>query len=252
MFVVTIDNFMNTITPVDILAFGVHPDDVELSASGTLLRHKALGYSFGLCDLTQGELGTRGDAETRKKEALDSAKYMQAAFRVNLGLADGFIQHDEATIRVISAVIRAAKPKIVLANALDDRHPDHGRSAKIVQDACFYSGLEKIKISDQDGNPLLKHRPQAVYHYVQDKNIEPDFVVDITDYIEQKFEAILKFSTQFYTIGMEGPATPISGKDFMDFLRAKNKSYGRSIQVDYAEAFNVARLPGVSDLFDLV
>jgi N-acetylglucosamine malate deacetylase 1 len=242
---------MHKVSEVDILAIGVHPDDVELSAMGTLIKHKSMGYTFGLCDLTMGELGTRGDAETRLNEAEESAKISGATFRVNLGFEDGFIQHDKETIIGIAKLIRRSKPKIVLANAIRDRHPDHGRAAKITQDACFYAGLPKIEIKDYDGSQIPAYRPAHVYHYVQDMNIEPDFLVDISDHIEAKFEAIKCFKTQFFSENMEGPKTPISGKDFMEFLRSKNNSYGRAINAEYAEGFNVVKTLGVDDLFDL-
>jgi bacillithiol biosynthesis deacetylase BshB1 len=237
---------------VDILAIGVHPDDVELSACGTILRHIQAGYSCGLCDLTMGELGTRGSGPQRLLEAEESRKLMNAAFRVNLGMADGFFQHSEENVRKIIKVIRSCKPKIILANALSDRHPDHARAAKLISDACFYSGLAKIEILDDDGSSLATHRPNAVYHYIQDRNLKPDFVVDITDFMDLKLKCIQAFSSQFYTgDDDDGPKTPISSKQFFDFIKSKNATYARDIQVDYAEAFNVARTPGVTDLFDL-
>lgn len=241
---------------VDILAIGVHPDDVELSSCGTLLRHADLGYTFGLLDLTRGELGTRGSAEVRTVEANNSAKLMGAAFRENLDLPDGFMQYGEESIRKIISAIRKARPKIVLANALDDRHPDHGRAAKIITDACFYSGLLKIETLDENGKPQEKWRPQALYHYIQDRNRKPDFVVDITDYLEKKMACIRSFESQFddhkenkYSAEAK---TPISGADFMAFVQAKGRSFGREAGFTYAEGFEVARYPGVRDLFDLV
>lgn len=238
---------------VDILAIGVHPDDVELSCVGTLLKHIDMGYSVGLCDLTQGELGTRGSAAERLVEASNSQQLMGAQFRVNLGLEDGFIKHDKETIIAIARVIRQCKPQIVFANSIDDRHPDHGRAAKIAQDACFYSGLAKIEILDMEGNILPPTRPKAVYHYIQDRNLIPDFVVDITPYFKKKMECILQFKTQFYS-GPEdnAPATPISGADFIEFIDAKNRALGRDIQATYAEGFKVARTMGVNDVFSLI
>ena len=241
---------------VDILAIGVHPDDVELSCSGTLLRHLAHGKSVGLLDLTRGELGTRGSAEIRDQEAADAARIMGATFRKNLRMADGFFQYSPENIKKIITVLRTHQPEIVLANALDDRHPDHGRAAKLVADACFYAGLVKIETRDEDGNIQDRWRPKALYHYIQDRNLEPDFVVDITDFIDKKFELIRAFRSQFYIPEAaeykKELDSPISGKDFMDFLRAKAASYGRVASFKYAEAFNVSRTIGVNSLFDLI
>jgi bacillithiol biosynthesis deacetylase BshB1 len=243
------------IMTVDILAIGVHPDDVELGSSGTLLRHAELGYSFGLLDLTRGELGSRGSGKIRTAEAYNAAEMMGAKFRENLDMADGFMVYNEDNLRKIITVIRRCQPKIVLANALDDRHPDHGRAAKLVADACFYSGLIKIETFGDDGQPQEKWRPNAVYHYIQDRNRKPDFVVDITDYLKKKMECIRCYKSQFddheSNEYQEEVKTPISGKDFMAFIEAKGRSFGREAGYDFAEGFEVARYPGVSDLFDL-
>jgi N-acetylglucosamine malate deacetylase 1 len=239
---------------VDILAIGVHPDDVELSCVGTLLKHIESGYSVGLCDLTMGELGTRGSGELRLVEAENSRQIMGADFRVNLGMADGFFQNNEDNLRKIICVLRSSQPEIVLANAIRDRHPDHGRAAKLVSDACFYAGLRKIETSDDEGKVQEVWRPKAIYHYIQDRNLKADFVVDISPYIDKKIECIKAFSSQFFMgEGKDtGPQTPISSKDFMDFVKSKNAAYGRDIQVSYAESFTVERTPGVNDLFDLI
>jgi len=239
-----------TINKIDILAIGVHPDDVELGASGTLLKHKDAGYTFGICDLTQGELGTRGSGALRLIEAERSSKILGAQFRVNLGMKDGFFQHDEESIRKIISVIRACQPKIVLCNAPKDRHPDHGRASKLVSDACFYSGLVKIKTT-ANGTLQTTHRPDAVYHYIQDRSIKADLVVDISQYIDQKIEAIMAFSSQFYDPKSNEPETPISSKNFIEFVKAKNKTYARDIQVEYAEGYTVERVIGIENLFDL-
>lgn len=240
---------------VDILAVGVHPDDVELSAVGTLLSHIDQGYSVGLLDLTRGELGSRGSAEIRTREANDAAAKLGARFRENLDLPDGFIRNDEATIRKIITAIRRCRPRIVLANALDDRHPDHGRAARIVADACFYSGLIRIETTGEQGNPQEKHRPDAVYHYVQDRNRRPDFVVDISPYLRKKMEVIRCYRSQFddheKNEFSEQPSTPISGADFMAFIEAKARSFGREAGFEFAEGFEAARYPGVTDLFVL-
>ncbi|MDF1696884.1 MAG: bacillithiol biosynthesis deacetylase BshB1 [Saprospiraceae bacterium] len=237
---------------VDILAIGVHPDDIELGCGGTLLKHIALGKKIGLVDLTQGELGTRGTAETRKEEAEDSKNIMGALVRENLKMADGFFQHTEENILKICRVVRKYKPEIVLANAISDRHPDHGRASKLTSDACFYSGLAKIEITDEDGSILEPWRPKAVYHYIQDRNLKADFTIDISNYMEKKMKCILAYKTQFNLTDYEGPKTPISGKSFMDFVRSKHQTYGRDINASYAEGFTVERTIGVRNLFDLM
>ena len=236
---------------VDILAVGIHPDDIELSCSGTLLKHIHLGYKVGLCDLTKGELGSRGTPELRIEEAENAMKSMQAQFRFNLEMEDGFMAiNKENTLKLIE-IIRYCQPRIVLANAISDRHPDHSKAAKFIREACFFSGLIKIETSF-NGSPQKAWRPEAVYHYIQDRNIPADFVVDISDFIDKKMELIMEFKSQFFAEDMTGPQTPISSKSFLDFIRAKNKSYGRDIGADYAEAFTVNRDIGVKDLFDLL
>ena len=239
---------------VDILAIGVHPDDIELSCSGTLLKHLRMGKTIGLLDLTAGELGTRGSGPLRLIEAADSAKMMGASFRKNLGMADGFFEYSKENILKIIPVIRESQPTIILANSLNDRHPDHGRAAKLVADACFYSGLMKIETLDSQGNKQERWRPKALYHYIQDKALKPDFIVDITEHIEQKFELILAFKSQFFIANEEDKemSTPISGKDFQEYLRATSRTFGRPAGMEYAEAFKVDRTLGVSNLFDLV
>ena len=242
---------------VDILAIGVHPDDVELSAGGTLLSHIERGYTVGLLDLTRGELGSRGSAEIRTREANDAATKLGARFRENLDLPDGFSTYDEGTLRKIITVLRRCRPRIVLANALGDRHPDHGRAAKIVADACFYSGLLKIETHDELGKPQEKHRPDALYHYIQDRDRgrEPDFVVDITGHLQKKMDIIRCYRSQFddheNNEFKDQPSTPISGADFMAFIEAKARHFGREAGFDFAEGFEVNRCIGVEDLFGL-
>ena len=238
---------------VDILAIGIHPDDVELSCSGTLLKHADLGKSFGILDLSRGELGTRGNAELRRKEALKAGEILGAAFREQLDVPDGMFLVEPREWMKIIPVIRWCQPEIVLCNAPEDRHPDHGRASRLVLEACFYAGLARIETVWKDDKPQKKWRPRAVYHYVQDKHLEPDFVVDTTGYWDKKLEAIQAFSSQFYLPkqGEEGPQTPISGKQFIEYLDAQDKVFGRSIQADHAEGFIAARTPGVKDLFDL-
>lgn len=242
---------------VDILAIGAHPDDIELSCVGTLLRHMDQGKAVGLLDLTRGELGSRGSAKLRDEEAAKSAKLMGAKFRKNLDMGDGYFEYNRLNVNRIIHVIRECKPDIVLANAIDDRHPDHGRAAKLIVDACFFSGLTKIETNNKKGKPQKAWRPKAVYHYIQDRHLKPDFVVDITDYMEQKIECIQAFGSQFYNKRTEKEykkevKTPISGEDFLEFIKAKNRVFGRPAQFEFAEGFNVARIPGVNNLFDLL
>lgn len=236
---------------LDILAIGVHPDDVELSCSGTLLKHRAIGKKAGILDLTRGELGTRGNAQLRTKEAVAAAGILGIEMREQLQLADGFFENTESSIREIITVIRKYKPEIVLANAVSDRHPDHGRAAKLIADACFYSGLVKIE-TVFDGKAQDAWRPKAVYHYIQDQFIHPDFVVDISEHAEKKREAIMAFSSQFFNPASGEPETPISSPEFLEALFSKMSIWGRSIGVKYAEGFTVNRYPGVNNLFDLV
>ena len=239
---------------IDILAIGVHPDDIELACSGTLLRHIAQGKTVGLLDLTMGELGTRGSGPLRLKEAATAAQMMGATFRKNLQMSDGFFRYSQSNILKIVQVIRACQPEIILANSLTDRHPDHGRAAKLVADACFYSGLVKVPTTGNDGQVQDRWRPKALYHYIQDRNLVPDFVVDISDYIDRKQELILAFRSQFFNPddASKDLQTPISGEDFLKFLRAKARTFGRDAGFEYAEGFNVDRTIGVRDLFGLV
>ena len=236
---------------LDILAFAAHPDDVELACCGTLLKHIAQGKKVGIVDLTRGELGTRGTAELRAKEAQKSSDILGIAYRVNLGMPDGFFENNAENQLKIMAQLRHTQPTIVLANALQDRHPDHAKAAKLVADACFYSGLLKIKTSynDQEQTP---HRPKALYHYIQDTHLVPNFVVDISAEFETKIRAIRAFSSQFYDeMDSSQPETPISSKTFWDFIQARGRDFGRSINVNFAEGFNFSRTVGVSNLFDL-
>lgn len=236
---------------LDILAIGVHPDDVELSCSGTLAKHIALKKTVGILDLTKGELGTRGNAELRTQEAMNSAKLLGVSVRTQLDFKDGFFEINEAHVRKIIEQIRLHQPEIILCNAIGDRHPDHGRAAKLVVEACFYSGLAKIETSYKD-TPQKAWRPKAVYHYIQDQFIHPDFVVDITDFFELKQKSIMAFSSQFFNANSNEPETPISSQEFLISINSKMSVWGRAIGVKYAEGFNVARYPGVNSLFDLI
>ena len=235
---------------LDILAIGIHPDDVELSCSGTLLKHIADGKTAGVLDLTCGELGTRGSAELRKLEAEAAAKIMGLSYRKQLDFKDGFFQNDETHLRKLITYIRLLQPEIVLGNAISDRHPDHGRAAKLIADACFYSGLVKIE-TDLDGAVQKAWRPKAVYHYIQDQYVHPDFVIDVSAHHAKKHEAIMAYSSQFFDPKSKEPETPISSKEFLVTLDSKMALWGRAIGVQYAEGFTVNRYPGINSLFDL-
>lgn len=235
---------------LDILAFGAHPDDVELGAGGTLCKAIAEGKKVGVVDLTRGELGTRGTAETRDQEAADAAKIMGVAVRENLNFADGFFINDKTHQLEIIKMIRKYQPEIVLCNAIDDRHIDHGKGSKLVSDACFLSGLIKIETFIND-ELQEKWRPKLVYHYIQWKNIEPDFVVDISNFIEQKQEAVNAYGTQFFNSKSNEPETPITSKSFIDSVNYRARDLGRLVGVEYAEGFTVERYVTVDSLFDL-
>jgi N-acetylglucosamine malate deacetylase 1 len=235
---------------VDLLAFGTHPDDVELSASGTLSKHISAGKKVALVDLTQGELGSRGTIETRYAEAKVASDILGIKERVNLKMEDGFFTHSQENLLRIVEQIRFFKPEIVLANAIEDRHPDHGKGSKLVSDACFLAGL--IKVQTTYNNEIQQAwRPKAIYHYIQDRYIKPDFVIDVTDFVHLKFAAIKAYKTQFYDPNSNEPQTPISGEDFFDFLKGRMAEFGRAIGVKYAEGFTVERFPGIDSLFDL-
>lgn len=230
---------------LDILAFGAHPDDVEISCGGTILKHIELGHECGIVDLTYGELGTRGSGELRLQEAERSKQILGISARENLGFADGFFQNDREHQLPIIKMIRKYRPEIVLANSVHDRHPDHGKAAKLVADACFLAGLVKIDTGQE------AWRPKAVYHYIQDEYIHPDLTIDITPYFDKKIQAILAYSSQFYNPESDEPETPISGKEFLDFLRGRAMTYGRPIRAELAEGFTASRNIGVKNLFDL-
>ena len=235
---------------VDILAIGAHPDDVELSSAGTLLAHVARGYTIGLLDLTRGELGTRGSAELRDEEAAESARRMGASFRENVDLGDGAFENTREAREAIIRVIRFCRPRLVLANALADRHPDHGRAAKLTADACFYSGLRKIE-TERDGQAQEAHRPANVLHYIQDYYREPDLVVDVTEHWDGKLACIRAFASQFHDPDSDEPETPLTGEGFLPFLEARARHFGRPAGYTYAEGFERSRLFGVPDLLDL-
>jgi bacillithiol biosynthesis deacetylase BshB1 len=235
---------------LDILAFGAHPDDVELGCSGTILKEISLGKTVGIIDLTRGELGTRGSAEIRDQEANDAAKILGVSVRENLNMRDGFFVNDEKHQLEIMKMIRKYQPEIVLCNAIDDRHIDHGKGSKLVSDACFLSGLLRIETS-HDGEIQKPWRPKLVYHYIQWKNIVPDFVVDITGFTDTKTKAILAYSSQFYDPDSKEPESPISSKNFLESLNYRSRDLGRLTDVEHAEGFTVERYLAVNSLGDL-
>lgn len=234
---------------LDILAFGVHPDDVELGCAGTIMASLAEGKKVGIVDLTQGELGTRGSAETRKIEAANAAKIMGVEIRENLKMADGFFQHDEENVKKIIAVIRKYQPEIILCTAPEDRHPDHGRSAKLIADAAFLSGLRKIETYN-NGIAQASWRPTYVFHYIQDRFIQPSFVVDISTYMDKKIESVLAYTTQFYTSADHSnePQTYISSPQFLETVKARALMLGKRIGVIYAEGFISEKVLGIKSL----
>ncbi len=236
---------------LDILAFAAHPDDVELSCSGTVIKHVKQGYKVGVVDLTKGELGSRGDAETRLREAAFASKVLGISARENLGLRDGFFEDNEAAQLELVRMIRKYQPKIVLCNAENDRHPDHRRAALLASHSCFLAGLIKIE-THLDGNAQVPWRPQTVYHYIQDYYAKPNLVVDISENMDQKMESIMTFDSQFYKPGSEEPNTPISSKEFLEFIKGRALEYGRLIGVKYGEGFTTARPPGTNDLMTLL
>ena len=235
---------------VDILAFGAHPDDVELSAAGTLIKHINMGFSVGIIDLTMGEMGTRGTPEIRALEAEQAMKIIGAKFRENLKMSDSFIDLSKESIYKVVKAIRTHQPKIILCNAVKDRHPEHGVASKLVSKACFISGLRKYE-SSLDGETQKPHVPQNVYHYIQDQWIDPDFIVDISEEMDQKIKAVKAFESQFYDPKSKEPTTPISTKDFMDSILSKANLLGRSIGESFGEGFTTERPTGINNLFNL-
>ncbi len=235
---------------LDVLAIAIHPDDVELSASGTLMVEVAKGKKVGILDLTHGELGTRGSAQLRLQEAQHAAEIMGIHVREFLNFRDGFFYQDEQHILEIIKRIRKYQPTIVLANALTDRHPDHGRAAKLVADACFYAGLVKIE-TKMDGNVQPIWRPKALYHYIQDQALIPDFVVDVSKFIDKKMESILAYGSQFFDPKNPTDNTPISSPEFLETVKAKMRVHGRPCGFEFGEGFNITRYIGVKSLFDL-
>lgn len=237
---------------LDILAISAHADDVEVAAGGTLLHHVALRKKIGLLDLTRAELSTRGNVMQRSEEAAVAARLLGAVLRDQLDLADGFFNLDQQNLLKVIARIRKYRPEIILANALDDRHPDHKRAADLVTQAAFLANLIKVETFDEEGNLQTPWRTKGIYHYIQDRTCSPDFVVDISAYIDKKFDAIKAYKSQFFQPDCSDPETPISCPSFFEALRGRNAMLGRQIGVEYAEAFVSPRAVGVKNLFDLI
>lgn len=235
---------------LDILVIAVHPDDAELCCSGTILKHIALGKKVGIVDLTRGELGTRGTAETRDEEAADSAKILGLHVRENLGMRDGFFQNDEFHRLEVVKVIRKYQPEIILSNALEDRHPDHGRAGDLVFDSVFLSGLPKIE-TVLNGVKQEAHRPRLLLQYIQDRYLRPDIIVDISDHMDTKIKSIQAFKTQFYNPDVEGQQTYISSPEFFESVIGRAREFGKSIGTTFGEGFTSRKLLGVDNLFDL-
>lgn len=236
---------------LDILAFGAHPDDVELSCGATLAKEVSLGKTVGVVDLTRGELGTRGSAEIRDTESAKAAEILGLAVRENLRFRDGFFVNDEVHQMEIIKMLRKYRPDIVLCNAVDDRHIDHGKGSKLVSDACFLSGLRRIE-TEIDGTLQEAWRPKVVYHYIQWKNLVPDFVVDVTGFMDVKVDSLMAYSSQFYDPNSTDPVTPIATKNFKDSILYRAADLGRLIGSEYAEGFTVERYVAVNSLGDLV
>jgi bacillithiol biosynthesis deacetylase BshB1 len=236
---------------LDILAFGAHPDDIELGCGATIAKEVSLGKKVGIVDLTQGELGTRGSAELRIIEANNAAKILGVSVRENVGFADGFFINDKKHQLEIIKMIRKYQPDIVLCNAIDDRHIDHGKGSKLVSDACFLSGLMKIE-TELEGKQQEKWRPKHVYHYIQWKNIVPDFVIDVTGFTQKKQAAVLAYSSQFYDPNSKEPESPITSKTFIESINYRSRDLGRLIGVEYAEGFTSERYVAAENLSKLI
>jgi N-acetylglucosamine malate deacetylase 1 len=236
---------------LDILAIAAHPDDVELGCAGTLLAHLAKGDKVGILDLTRGELGTRGTPEIRVAEAQEAATVLGVQVRENVGLPDGFFENSKTHQLQIIPYIRKYRPEIILLNATEDRHPDHGKGATLISDACFLSGLRQIITLDSEGQPQEPWRPKFQYHFIQDRYLKPDFIVDITPYWDKKVAAIQAFRSQFFDPASQEPVSYISTPEFLDFLRARAEEMGHAIGVKYGEGFTTKRAIGLESLWPL-
>jgi bacillithiol biosynthesis deacetylase BshB1 len=236
---------------LDLLAFGAHPDDIELGCGGTLLAAVAEGKKVGIIDLTQGELGTRGTVADRLKEGLLAGEMIGAAVRENLGMKDGFFVNDQTHQMMIVEVIRKYQPDIILCNAPEDRHPDHGKAAKLVADAAFLAGLVKVQTT-HNGIAQTAWRPSHVFHYIQSRNLQPNFVVDISAYMDQKMASILAHASQFYNPNSNEPNTFISSDSFLEFIKGRAKEFGQQVGVQYAEGFISEKMIGIQSFDRLI
>lgn len=236
---------------VDILAFGAHPDDVELGCAATLAKEISFGKKVGIIDLTRGELGTRGSAEIREAEAKKAAEILKVAFRINLGFSDGFFTNDLKNQMEIIRIIRKFRPEIVLCNAISDRHIDHAKGSKLVSDACFLSGLRKIE-TQEGGIQQTEWRPKHVYHYIQWQNLKPDFIVEVNDFIQTKVESVMAYKSQFYDPHSEEPVSPIATRNFLESITYRARDLGRLIGAEYGEGFTAEREIAVVSLDKLI
>lgn len=236
---------------LDILAFAAHPDDVELSCAGTIIKHVAAGKKVGIVDLTRGELGTRGTVEIREREARAATQILGVHIRENLKMRDGFFKNDESHQLEVIRMIRKYQPEILIGNAVRDRHPDHGRAAQLIEEASFLSGLRMIRTLE-DNSEQEPWRPKVIYHYIQDHWIEPDVLIDVSDFMEKKMESIRAFQSQFYNKQSVEPATYLSRPDFLDSILFRSQELGKMIGVKYAEGFTTDRKTGVKSFFDLI
>ncbi len=239
---------------LDILALGAHPDDVEMSCAGTLLAARAVGKAIGVVDFTRGELGTRGSVETRAAEAAAASQMLGLGVRENLGMADGFFRNDREHQLLLIAALRRHRPDVVLCNAVEDRHPDHGRAAQLSTDACFLSGLRMIETVDENGQPQAPWRPRNVYHYIQDRQLPSAFVVDITPHWAGKWAAIQAYGSQFFNPDADptAPATYLSNQEFARFMEARAREFGHLVGVEFGEGFTTHRPVGVREVGDLL
>ena len=237
---------------LDVLVLAAHPDDAEIACGGTIAKHVAMGHSVGIVDFTRGELGTRGTPELRAQEAAEAARILKVSVRDNLELRDGFFQNDPEHQLTVVRAVRKYKPDVVLANAVYDRHIDHGKGASLGYDACFLSGLAKIETFDESGKRQAPWRPSAVYHYIQSLFIEPDFIVDISSHFDVKMQAVRAFKSQFYDPNSQEPSTYISSPSFLRMLEARAIEFGHAIGTSHGEGYTVRRYPGVNSLLDLI
>ena len=235
---------------LDILAFGAHPDDVEISSGATLLKYAKEGKSIGIIDLTEGELGTRGSIEKRYEESKKAASFIGLKIRENLNMGDGLIAQTEENKLKIIECIRKYQPELILANSIQDRHPDHAKGAKLVAEASYLSGLRKIE-TKIDGIPQEAFRAKMLLHYVQDYYLTPDVILDVSETGKEKIELVKCYDSQFYDPSSKEPKTPISGEEFFDYLEGRMLSLGRELGVKYGEAYTIDRTLGIKDLFSL-